>query len=195
MSEYAMHSFGLPGCRSGLSAPGRRIVEAGLRFQQSKAPHAPASQPPPAVVLSPRDEVQNAAREAKEKADREMAQRVKLIQVALDSFNNADVKAFGRDPVPKPQLLAALVAGIKADACRIFDVTPTDLISERRCCQASLARQYVAQRLRDESPLSFPQIGRTLGGRDHSTVVHACRPAARAKVIAWIEKLAEAAGR
>ncbi len=26
---------------------------------------------------------------------------------------------------------------------------------------------------------SFPQIGKTLGGRDHSTVLHACRQVAK----------------
>ena len=28
--------------------------------------------------------------------------------------------------------------------------------------------------LREETKLSFPEIGQKLGGRDHSTVIHAC---------------------
>jgi len=193
MSGFAMHSFGLP--RSGgQSEAARRMAEAGMRYQRAKeAAQVPVPPKPPLVVVSPRDEVQKAALEAKEKLEREMARKVRLIQAALNSFNADDAKSFP-DPVPKSQLLAARVAGIKADACRIFDVTPVDLISSRRCAEVWIARQYAAQRIRDETPMSMPQIGRTLGGRDHSTIVHACRPEARAKVLAWLERAAEITG-
>jgi chromosomal replication initiator protein len=56
-----------------------------------------------------------------------------------------------------------------------FQVEANELQSRRRCRNALLPRQigmYLARRL---TPLSLDQIGRYFGGRDHSTVLHACR--------------------
>jgi len=56
-----------------------------------------------------------------------------------------------------------------------FRVDPDDLCSRRRSRQVLLPRQvgmYLARRL---TSLSLEQIGAYFGGRDHSTVLHACR--------------------
>ncbi len=56
-----------------------------------------------------------------------------------------------------------------------FRVPPRQMQSRRRLRQALLPRQvamYLARRL---TPLSLEQIGASFGGRDHSTVLHACR--------------------
>ncbi|WP_439273565.1 helix-turn-helix domain-containing protein [Pseudochrobactrum sp. HB0163] len=56
--------------------------------------------------------------------------------------------------------------------CRVFRVSPLDLCSARRGGATVHARQavyYWAWRL---CGLSSPQIGRRLGGRDHTTVLH-----------------------
>jgi chromosomal replication initiator protein len=58
---------------------------------------------------------------------------------------------------------------------RYFRIEPTQLRSRRRGRSALLPRQigmYLARRL---TPLSLEQIGAHFGGRDHSTVLHACR--------------------
>jgi chromosomal replication initiator protein len=55
-----------------------------------------------------------------------------------------------------------------------FQVEPRQLQSRRRSHNALLPRQvsmYLARRL---TPLSLEQIGAYFGGRDHSTVLHAC---------------------
>jgi chromosomal replication initiator protein len=57
---------------------------------------------------------------------------------------------------------------------RYFQVEPRQLQSRRRSRNALLPRQvsmYLARRL---TPLSLEQIGAYFGGRDHSTVLHAC---------------------
>jgi chromosomal replication initiator protein len=56
-----------------------------------------------------------------------------------------------------------------------FRLEPRQIQSRRRLRQALLPRQvgmYLARRL---TPLSLQQIGAYFGGRDHSTVLHACR--------------------
>jgi chromosomal replication initiator protein len=54
-------------------------------------------------------------------------------------------------------------------------VEPNQLRSRRRWQHVLVARQvgmYLARRL---TPLSLEQIGAYFGGRDHTTVLHACR--------------------
>jgi chromosomal replication initiator protein len=72
------------------------------------------------------------------------------------------------------------VERIAARVGSYFQVEADQLQSRRRCRNALLPRQigmYLARRL---TPMSLDQIGRYFGGRDHSTVVHACRKVERA---------------
>jgi hypothetical protein len=56
--------------------------------------------------------------------------------------------------------------------CEHFKVTPLDLESDRRTHAVVWPRQVWAYLARILTPSSFPQIGRHLGGRDHTTVLH-----------------------
>ncbi|MFO0929044.1 MAG: helix-turn-helix domain-containing protein [Gemmataceae bacterium] len=58
---------------------------------------------------------------------------------------------------------------------RYFQVEPNDLRSERRSRAVLLPRQVGMYLARLLTPLSLEQIGAYFGGRDHSTVLHACR--------------------
>lgn len=67
-------------------------------------------------------------------------------------------------------------ARIEALACRVFDLKPGHLKGHRRNVRIVLARQFVmywTSRLRPD--LSLPAIGRILGGRDHTTIMHGNR--------------------
>jgi chromosomal replication initiator protein len=55
-----------------------------------------------------------------------------------------------------------------------FSLTTNDITSRKRDKQTILARQIAMYLLRQETGFSFAQIGQELGGRDHSTVIHAC---------------------
>ena len=69
----------------------------------------------------------------------------------------------------------ATVESIAQRVGRYFRVEPRRLQGRDRSRQALLPRQvgmYLARRLTD---LSLEQIGAYFGGRDHSTVLHACR--------------------
>jgi hypothetical protein len=53
-----------------------------------------------------------------------------------------------------------------------FEVPLLAIKSSRRDRQALLPRQIIMYLCRTMTPMSFPQIGRKLGNRDHTTVIH-----------------------
>ncbi len=55
-----------------------------------------------------------------------------------------------------------------------YSITATDLTKRSRKKEVVKPRQVAMYLLREEIKLSFPEIGQKLGGRDHSTVIHAC---------------------
>ena len=67
------------------------------------------------------------------------------------------------------------VERIAARVSNCFQVLPRDLKSTRRSRQVLLPRQVGMYLARQLTPLSLEQIGDYFGGRDHSTVLHACR--------------------
>ena len=56
-----------------------------------------------------------------------------------------------------------------------FEVTPADLVGKRRQRTISHPRSVAMYLCRKHVQASFPQIGRKFGGKDHSTVLAACR--------------------
>ena len=56
----------------------------------------------------------------------------------------------------------------------IFGVTVDRILGRDRSRQVALPRQVAMYLLREESNISLPQIGETLGGRDHTTVMYGC---------------------
>jgi hypothetical protein len=58
-------------------------------------------------------------------------------------------------------------------------VAIVDILSTRRSQPFVNARYEAMYRMRHETNMSFPQIGRRLGGRDHTTVLHGVREHAK----------------
>ena len=58
--------------------------------------------------------------------------------------------------------------------CEFYTLEMDDLLSQTREKRISLPRQILMYLMREELKHSFPSIGRELGGRDHTTVMHAC---------------------
>jgi chromosomal replication initiator protein len=56
---------------------------------------------------------------------------------------------------------------------RYFQLAPEALASKKRDKRTSLARQIAVYLMRKEGSYSFAEIGKELGNRDHSTVLHA----------------------
>ncbi|MEK7583127.1 MAG: chromosomal replication initiator protein DnaA [Patescibacteria group bacterium] len=55
-----------------------------------------------------------------------------------------------------------------------YRIAQTDLVKRSRRKEVVRPRQIAMFLLREEVKYSFPEIGARLGGRDHSTVIHAC---------------------
>ncbi len=72
------------------------------------------------------------------------------------------------------------VMEVVADA---FNLSMDDMVGRNRTRKIALPRQIAMYLMRDVANASFPQIGETLGGRDHTTVLYACD-----KVSGMIEK-------
>jgi len=82
-----------------------------------------------------------------------------LVEVALSDLlpSRADVE---------PSRVVDLVA-------RKFNLTSEKLLGRDRTKEVAFPRQIAMYLLREESKISYPQIGEVLGGRDHSTVMSA----------------------
>jgi len=60
-----------------------------------------------------------------------------------------------------------------------FDISIEQLLGPRRNKELVYPRQISAYLLREELNLSFPKIGKELGGKDHTTIMHACKKIAK----------------
>jgi chromosomal replication initiator protein len=55
-----------------------------------------------------------------------------------------------------------------------FDVSIQDMLGPSREKRLAFPRQIIMYLMREETNISFPNIGKELGNRDHSTAMHAC---------------------
>lgn len=64
---------------------------------------------------------------------------------------------------------------ILAEAARCCDAAPADITGTGRQAHVVMARQAAMYVCRRHLGLSYPELGRAFGGRDHSTVIHAVK--------------------
>ncbi len=79
----------------------------------------------------------------------------------------------GLYPSAKPR--TRTLADIQRLACEQFGVSAEELLSSSRAARFTWPRQVAMYLARELTSESLPAIGRHFGGRDHSTVLHACR--------------------
>ena len=84
------------------------------------------------------------------------------------------------EPVSGPERPAADM--VLAAVARHFAITMDDLRGKSRNHQIAWARQVAMYLLREETDASLFVIGRQLGGRDHTTIMHGCARVAKAIV-------------
>jgi len=80
-----------------------------------------------------------------------------------------------RDILPeKKGVRAATIADIQALVARHYSLSVDDLKSDSRVRRVAFPRQIAMYLCRELTNHSLPKIGEEFGGRDHTTVLHAC---------------------
>jgi len=101
-----------------------------------------------------------------------------------------------------PPAAVPTIARVQEVACAAFDVTREELLSAGRTARVAWARQVAMYLAREHTGATLPAIGESFGGRNHTTVMYACRkageriaedPAARAVVQDLQRRLADPA--
>lgn len=64
-------------------------------------------------------------------------------------------------------------AEVIAATAALFNLTPEDITGASRKRPVAIARQIAMYVVRELTELSYPEIGRAFGGKDHTTVMHA----------------------
>ena len=64
---------------------------------------------------------------------------------------------------------------IKETVAKYFSIDKNELAGNKRSSEIAFPRQIAMYLCREVANMSYPQIGVDFGGRDHSTVMHACR--------------------
>ena len=70
---------------------------------------------------------------------------------------------------------------IQEAVCTQFHVKMAELKSRRRSKTLVHPRQIAMYLCRELTDASYPEIGRQFGGKDHTTIIHACRQVTKAK--------------
>ena len=87
--------------------------------------------------------------------------------LSMNLVNSALADLLPNRGTVEPRQIASIVASA-------FGVSTEELFGRKRSRQVALPRHVAMYLLRNEDNISFPQIGELFGGRDHTTVMHAC---------------------
>ncbi len=74
-------------------------------------------------------------------------------------------------PRPSRQITAQMMMEVVA---RFYNVSVNEILSNRRSMDITLPRQVAMYLCRFVLNMTFPKIGEEFGGKDHTTVMHAC---------------------
>ena len=87
---------------------------------------------------------------------------VELVREALKDLLALQDKQVGIDNIQKV-------------VCEYYKIKMNDMVSKRRSRSVARPRQVAMALAKGFTNLSLPEIGEAFGGRDHTTVLHACR--------------------
>jgi chromosomal replication initiator protein len=83
-----------------------------------------------------------------------------------------EVKAIIKNSSRPRKTLA--VGDVVDKVARFFDIEPSNIYEKTRRKEVVKPRQIIMYILREDFQVSYPAIGKKLGGRDHTTVIHSC---------------------
>ena len=73
------------------------------------------------------------------------------------------------------------IENIQKTVAEYYKIRVADLLSKRRSRSVARPRQLAMALAKELTNHSLPEIGDAFGGRDHTTVIHACRKIAELK--------------
>ena len=91
------------------------------------------------------------------------------VPVTLQTITEALKDIFNSTSVP------VTVESIQQAVCDHFKIKQVDLLSKKRIAAVSHARQVAMYLAKELTQKSLPEIGAMFGGKDHTTVLYACR--------------------
>lgn len=94
-----------------------------------------------------------------------------LTNAAIDT---AMAKAVLKDLIAEDER-PITVEGIQKAVCEFFGIKLQDLKAKRRTKEIAGARQIAMYLAKQLTPLSLNEIGKYFGGKDHATVIYACK--------------------
>ncbi len=103
--------------------------------------------------------------------------------LAGESVSVQKVEHLLRDFIQEEASRQVTIDGIQRAVAETFDIRLADMISRRRPASIAFPRQVAMYLSRSLTHNSLVEIGESFGGRDHGTVIHACK-----KVAAEIDK-------
>lgn len=148
--------IGYPDLETRIAILNKRLKERGVRLSDE-------------VVQYIADHVHNNVREL------EGALNILLASSGVDRSETTLEKArkYLAHVIRHPRRVIGLKKMLKAITA-LYDVTEKDLLSQNRKREIAHPRQVLMYFMREELKNSYPLIGARLGGRDHTTVIHAC---------------------
>jgi chromosomal replication initiation ATPase DnaA len=102
--------------------------------------------------------------------EHDLAEKERIAKIREEAAQRA--KAYAQELRQAGFRYRPTVADIERKAIRVFGVSKKDLHGNRRYREIVFARQFVMYWAVRLTPLSLPQIGRLMGDRDHTTVLH-----------------------
>lgn len=88
------------------------------------------------------------------------------------TLNLDEVKQIIKNSTRPRKTLA--VSDVVDKVARYFDIDPSSIYEKTRRKEVVKPRQIIMYILREDFQVSYPAIGKKLGGRDHTTVIHSC---------------------
>ena len=98
--------------------------------------------------------------------------------LAGESVSVQKVEHLLRDFIQEEASRQVTIDGIQRAVAETFDVRMADMISRRRPASIAFPRQIAMYLSRSMTHNSLVEIGESFGGRDHGTVIHACKKVA-----------------
>lgn len=146
---------------------------------------------PPRLIKAPEVQIVPEPRKTIEPPKEQWFERVAAYRPEGIRFNRGRVSGtFGLESFGEDRSIPATTMNIIRQVAKFYGVSPVDLVSSRRTKHIMEPRQVAMYLAKTLTLRSLPEVGRRMGGRDHTTILHGVR-----KIAAKIQKDAELAAK